>query len=106
MKTGTTRYTNSPGSSALRGKWTQRNFWIGENRVESWFGLTSPAIPGKASRFFKAKNLSPPGSLYSIAKPTKSGGGFPSFQFIAMRAMPSPRWSFSVNGAAAFVPVS
>jgi hypothetical protein len=88
----------------LRGKCTQRNFWIGDSIVESWFGLTLPSLSGNAMRFFKAKNFVPPGSLYSMAKPTKSRGGLPFFQFIPSSAMPSPRWIFSVNSAAAFVP--
>ena len=57
------------------GKCTQRNFWMGESRVKSLLGSTSPPAPGNAKRFFKPKNLSPPGSLYSMAKPTKSFGG-------------------------------
>ena len=68
---------NSPSRSALRGKCTQRNFWIGDSRVDSRFGLTSPSEPGNARRFFREKNLLPPGSLYSMAKPTKSSGGLP-----------------------------
>ena len=39
---------------------TQRNLWIGDRLVESWFGLTWPSAPGNASRFFRTKNLSPP----------------------------------------------
>ena len=68
----------------MRGKCTQRNFWIGESLVDSRFGLIAARRRRRNERrFFSAKNLSPPGSWYSIAKPTKSSGGFPSFQFIA-----------------------
>jgi hypothetical protein len=40
-----------------------------------------------------------------MAKPTKSLDGVPTFQFIASKTMPSPRWSLSVKSAAEFVPV-
>src|SRR5262245_47748977 len=79
---------------------------MGESVVARRLGLTAPAAPGKAMRFFKGKNLLPPGSLYSMAKPTKSVGGLPSFQFMATRVMPSPRWSFRVKRAAGFWPVT
>src|SRR5258706_10216739 len=42
--------------------------------------------------------------MYSIAKPTKSSGGRPCFQFIARRHMPSPRCALSVKSAAPFFP--
>jgi hypothetical protein len=79
---------------------------MGDSRVESWLGLTAPPRPAKESRFFKGKNLSPPGSLYSMAKPTKSRGGLPCFQFMATRAIPSPRCTLSVNSAAALWPLT
>ena len=52
MKTGVTRYVKSPRRSALRGKCTQRNFWIGDCSVDSWFGFSAPPAVGKARRFF------------------------------------------------------
>jgi hypothetical protein len=91
---------------AFRGKWIQRNFWIGEMSVDRVTAFTSPAGPAKVRRLFNGKNVSPPGGRDSMANPTKSSGGFPLFQFIATRAMPSPRWSFSVNSALAFLPVT
>jgi hypothetical protein len=57
-------------------------------------------------RFRIAQNLLSPGSRNSMAKPTKLRGGLPFFQFIARSAMPSPRCTFSVNGACEFAPVS
>ena len=81
----------SPGSSALRGKWTHRNFWMGDSRLDFPVGSTLPSGRGKPIRFLRAKNLSPPGSLYSIANPTKSAEGLPLFQFMASSSMPSPR---------------
>src|SRR5690242_9461451 len=41
-----------------------------------------------------------------MAKPTKSSGGGPTFQFMASSAMPSPRWTRSVNGAFALLPLT
>lgn len=69
-----------------------RGYAIGEgaSRVDMLFLLTAPPAPGKETRFFKEANLRPPGSWNSIAKPTKSEDGFPFFQFIAIRVMPSP----------------
>jgi len=101
-----TWYVNAPRKSALRGKWTQRNFWIGDSRVDSSLGLKVPSSFRNASRFFSGKNCVPFGSLYSIADPTKLSGGFPFFQFIARRAIPSPRWTFSVKSAAVFLPLT
>ena len=46
--------------------------------------------PGKFRRLVSGKNWVPPGSCYSMAKPTKFTGGVPVFQFIASRHMPSP----------------
>lgn len=54
MNTGVTRYEKAPSSSALRGKWIQRNFWIGDSMVDSRFGLRPPSVPGNASRFLSA----------------------------------------------------
>ena len=67
---------------------------------------TSRFGPGKFRRFFRAKNLSPPGSLYSIPNPTNSFGGLPFFQFMASRDIPSPRCTLSVKSAAALVPLT
>jgi hypothetical protein len=52
MNTGVTRYVNSPSRSALRGKCTQRNFWMGDCSVDSWLGFSTPPAVGNASRFF------------------------------------------------------
>ena len=91
---------------ALRGKCTQRNFWIGDSMVDSLAGLTSPSLVENATRFFSAKKRSPPGSLYSMAKPAKSAGGLPRRQFIASSAMPSPRCTLRVKSAAALPPLT
>jgi len=40
----------------LRGKCTQRNFWMGDINVDSVFGTTFPESGMKASLFFSAKN--------------------------------------------------
>ena len=98
---------NRPGNSALRGKCTQRNFWIGQSVVGfCWDGCTL-LVPGvNESRLFSLKNWPPPGSWYSMAKPAKSSGGVPLFQFIASSSMPSPRCSLNENSAVSFVPVT
>jgi protein SCO1/2 len=50
----------------LRGKCTQRNFWIGESVVGSRSGLTSPPGPGKLRRFFNQEgNTLTYGSFFS-----------------------------------------
>src|SRR5690242_8027965 len=41
-----------------------------------------------------------------MAKPTKSFGGWPFFQFMPISVMPSPRCSFNVNSALLFVPTT
>src|SRR5690348_5577825 len=41
-----------------------------------------------------------------MANPAKSSGGVPFFQFMVSRSIPSPRWSFNENGAAAFDPIA
>src|SRR5437868_15521771 len=41
-----------------------------------------------------------------MENPTSSLGGSPFFQFIARRAMPSPRRTLSVKRAAGFVPTT
>src|SRR5215467_3367242 len=106
MKTGVTWYVNSPGKSALRGKWTQRNFWMGDSLVDSSFGFNVPSTLRNASRFLRGKYCVPFGSLYSMAKPTKFRGGVPFFQFMARSAIPSPRCTFNVKSAAAFLPLT
>src|ERR1700754_1721884 len=104
MNTGETRYINSPFISAFRGKCTHRNFCIGDSLVENLRFAFILVLQGNDRRFFSAKNLVPPGSWYSIAKPTKSRGGSPVFQFMAIRSMPSPRCSFKLNNALLFLP--
>src|SRR5262249_38045202 len=82
------------------------NIWIGASLVGCGRGSTLPSASRKLRRFFKGKNLSPLGSLYSMAKPTKSSGGSFFFQFMASRHMPSPRWSLGVNSALGFLPTT
>src|SRR5262245_14614348 len=85
------------------GKWTQRNFWMGERRLDVRALFTLPSGFGKLMRFLISQKRSPSGSLYSRAKPTKSLGGFEAFQFMARSVIPSPRCSFRVKGALAFL---
>ena len=65
---------------------------------------TFGAPPGKFFVLRTGVNVAAPGLRYSIAKPTKSRGGVPVFQFIATSTMPSPRYSFRVNGAVVLLP--
>jgi hypothetical protein len=62
------------------------------------------APPAKFFVLRTAVNVVAFGLRYSMAKPTKSRGGVPDFQFMAARTMPSPRYSVNVNGAAALTP--
>src|SRR4029453_18308075 len=78
---------------------------MGERRLGVRSLFTLPSGFGKLMRFLIGQNRSPSGSLYSRAKPTKSRGGSASFQFMARRVMPSPRCSFKVKGALAFLAI-
>ena len=105
MNTGVTRYVKAPFRSALRGKCTQRKSWIGASSDDVRSLVVLLAGPEKLRRFFTAKNRLPaPGSFDSMPKPTKSRGGRPFRQFMASSAMPSPRCTVRVNGAAALLP--
>ena len=79
---------------------------MGEDMVDSRSGLTAPSTPGNVMRFFNAKKRSLSGGRCSIAKPTKSLGGLPFFQFIPSRAIPSPRCNLRVKSAAEFLPLT